>query len=63
MLLDLERLRCEYRIIGALNGTLPQFPLQTTFNGLPLRLLPEEVAVLLKRGNVRQNKFKSRIAY
>jgi tRNA-splicing endonuclease subunit Sen34 len=52
MLSDLEQLRCEYRIIGALNGTLPQFPLQTTFNGLPLRLLPEEVAVLLKRGNI-----------
>jgi tRNA-splicing endonuclease subunit Sen34 len=63
MHLDVERLRCDYRIIGALNGTLPQFPLQTTFNGLPLRLLPEEVALVVKRGNVYQVKFKVRTDY
>ncbi|KAL7316294.1 tRNA-splicing endonuclease subunit [Mucor circinelloides] len=47
---DVEQLRTNYRIVGALNGTLPQFPLQNTFYGLPLILLPEEVELLVNRG-------------
>ncbi|KAL9557819.1 hypothetical protein MBANPS3_001210 [Mucor bainieri] len=47
---DVEQLRTKYRIVGALNGTLPQFPLQNTFYGLPLILLPEEVELLVNRG-------------
>lgn len=44
---DVERLRKEYRIVGALCGTLPDYPLQNTFYGLPLCLSPEEVDLLL----------------
>ncbi|KAG2202858.1 hypothetical protein INT46_001701 [Mucor plumbeus] len=47
---DVELLRTKYRIVGALSGTLPQFPLQNTFYGLPLILLPEEVELLINRG-------------
>ncbi|KAK4514346.1 uncharacterized protein ATC70_001939 [Mucor velutinosus] len=47
---DVEQLRTKYRIVGALNGTLPQLPLQNTFYGLPLMLLPEEVELLVNRG-------------
>ncbi|KAI7900937.1 tRNA intron endonuclease [Cokeromyces recurvatus] len=47
---DVKKLRCEYRIVGALNGTLPSFPSQNTFFGLPLILLQEEVELLLKKG-------------
>ncbi|KAI8098098.1 tRNA intron endonuclease [Gilbertella persicaria] len=46
---DVEKLRCQYRIVGSLQGTLPQFPLQNTFYGLPLLLLPEEVCLLVKK--------------
>ncbi|CAO3652342.1 unnamed protein product [Mucor fragilis] len=46
----MQKLRTKYRIVGALNGTLPQFPLQNTFYGLPLILLPEEVELLVNRG-------------
>ncbi|KAI7892392.1 uncharacterized protein EV154DRAFT_562368 [Mucor mucedo] len=47
---DVERLRCEYRIVGAFSGTLPQYPLQNTFYGLPLLLLPEEVSLITHNG-------------
>ncbi|CEP12273.1 hypothetical protein [Parasitella parasitica] len=47
---DVHLLRTKYRVVGALNGTLPQFPLQNTFYGLPLILLPEEVELLVNRG-------------
>lgn len=47
---DVQRLRCDHRIIGALSGTLSQLPLQNTFYGLPLILLPEEVHVIKKHG-------------
>ncbi|KAI9486276.1 MAG: hypothetical protein EXX96DRAFT_614115 [Benjaminiella poitrasii] len=50
---DVKTLRCDYRIVGALNGTLPAFPLQNTFFGLPLILLPEEVDLLLSKGWAR----------
>lgn len=46
----METLRCEYRIVGALSGTLSQFPLQNTFYGLPLLLLPEQVEFIVRRG-------------
>lgn len=46
----MEKLRCECRIIGTLSGTLPQFPLQNTFYGLPLLLLPEEVELVIRHG-------------
>lgn len=49
----MEKLRCEYRIIGTLSGTLPQFPLQNTFYGLPLLLLPEEVELVIRHGWAR----------
>jgi tRNA-splicing endonuclease subunit Sen34 len=52
---DVERLRCEYRIVGALSGTLSQFPLQNTFYGLPLVLLPEEVNLLTSQGLTNNN--------
>ncbi|KAJ3299201.1 tRNA-splicing endonuclease subunit [Borealophlyctis nickersoniae] len=45
-------LRSRYHIVGALVGTLPRMPLQNTFYGLPLSLMPEEVTLLLERGYV-----------
>ncbi|KAI8979763.1 tRNA intron endonuclease [Mycotypha africana] len=47
---DVEKLRCKHRIVGALDGTLTQAPLQNNYMGLPLVLLPEEVDLLLKKG-------------
>lgn len=43
-------LREKYNLPGVLSGTLPQFPQQNIFNGLPLQLLPEEVQYLLDSG-------------
>ncbi|KAG0308738.1 tRNA-splicing endonuclease subunit [Dissophora globulifera] len=43
---DIRRLRQEYRIVGSLTGSLPRSPMQNVFQGLPLRLLPEEVYAL-----------------
>lgn len=47
------RLRREYGIIGGLIGTLPLYPTQNKFLGLPLRLSPEEVTFLLELKAVR----------
>ncbi|ORE11207.1 tRNA-intron endonuclease catalytic domain-like protein [Rhizopus microsporus var. microsporus] len=44
---DVERLRKEFRIVGALCGTLPGFPQQNTFYGLPLSLSLEEVKMVI----------------
>lgn len=52
----MQRLRCEYRIVGALSGTLSQFPLQNTFYGLPLMLIPEEVELITSQGTSINNK-------
>ena len=43
-------LRRNHGICAALVGTVPQNPTQTTYMGLPLELLPEEVSVLLDKG-------------
>ncbi|RHZ80665.1 hypothetical protein Glove_134g208 [Diversispora epigaea] len=43
-------LRKDYRIVGSLVGSLPRFPLQNQFYGLPLSLMPEEVTLLLSEG-------------
>ncbi|KAG0326634.1 tRNA-splicing endonuclease subunit [Podila humilis] len=43
-------LRKTQRIIGSLAGSLPRSPLQNIFQGLPLRLLPEEAHVLWDHG-------------
>lgn len=40
-------LRIHYRIAGALIGSLPQSPQQNVFLGLPVKLLPEEVRLLV----------------
>ncbi len=45
-----ERLRRSWRIVGHLIGALPQNPRQNNQLGLPLVLLPEEVALLLHEG-------------
>jgi tRNA-splicing endonuclease subunit Sen34 len=42
-------LRREHHILGVLMGTLPQIPQQNVFLGLPLRLMPEEVMLLVKK--------------
>lgn len=47
---DVEHLRSECRIVGTFSGTLPQYPLQNTFYGLPLLLLPEEVDLITSHG-------------
>ncbi|QRW00658.1 tRNA intron endonuclease, catalytic C-terminal domain [Ceratobasidium sp. AG-Ba] len=44
---DIATLRTEYRICGTLTGTLPSISQQNVFLGVPLTLLPEEVAALV----------------
>lgn len=39
-----------YGLTGSFTGTLAQFPQQNIFLGLPIQLLPEEVAYLLRKG-------------
>ncbi|KAI8326148.1 tRNA-intron endonuclease catalytic domain-like protein [Martensiomyces pterosporus] len=45
-------LRREHRVVGALEGSHPANPLQNTYFGLPLVLLPEEAAMLLEKGAI-----------
>lgn len=42
-------LRRTHNILGVLIGTLPQFPQQNVFLGLPLELQPEEVRLLVEK--------------
>ncbi|KAG0324637.1 tRNA-splicing endonuclease subunit [Podila horticola] len=49
---DVSLLRQVHRITGSLAGSLPRSPLQNIFQGLPLRLLPEEVFALWDSGLV-----------
>ncbi|KAI7859534.1 tRNA intron endonuclease [Circinella umbellata] len=46
---DVKELRCQHHIVGSLIGTLSILPLQNSFLGLPLQLLPEECTLLLKK--------------
>lgn len=39
-----------YRIVGCLVGALPRHPHQSAMMGLPLKLMPEEVTLLLEKG-------------
>lgn len=43
-------LRREHHVCGVLSGTLPQFPMQNIFLGLPLELMPEEARLLVEKG-------------
>lgn len=52
LVLDVSLLRQAHRITGSLAGSLPRSPLQNIFQGLPLRLLPEEVFALWDSGLV-----------
>ncbi|KAI8079787.1 tRNA intron endonuclease [Halteromyces radiatus] len=47
---DVKRLRCDLRIVGSLVGSLPRFPQQNSFYGLPVLLLPEEATFVLQNG-------------
>lgn len=47
---DVWRLWREYRVVGSLVGTLPRHPHQSNTLGLPLKLLPEEVTLLVEEG-------------
>ncbi|KAF9369482.1 tRNA-splicing endonuclease subunit [Podila verticillata] len=49
---DVSLLRQAHRITGSLAGSLPRSPLQNIFQGLPLRLSPEEVFALWDSGLV-----------
>ncbi|KAF9939943.1 p21 protein (Cdc42 Rac)-activated kinase [Mortierella alpina] len=49
---DVKRLRQDHRIVGSLAGSLPRSPMQNIFQGLPLRLQPEEVYALWRSGLV-----------
>jgi hypothetical protein len=51
-------LRRDHRILGSLAGALPRFPAQNLFLGLPLVLMPEEVALCLEKG-----KFMEQLLY
>lgn len=44
---DIRKLRVDHHITGITLGTLPQVSQQNVFLGVPLQLLPEEVAVLI----------------
>jgi tRNA-splicing endonuclease subunit Sen34 len=44
----IRRLRVDHHITGITLGTLPQVAQQNVFLGVPLQLLPEEVAVLVQ---------------
>lgn len=46
---DVEYVRTQHNLCGLLSGTLALIPQQNVFLGLPLRLLPEEVVLLLRR--------------
>ncbi|KAK9235345.1 hypothetical protein V1525DRAFT_434783 [Lipomyces kononenkoae] len=48
-----KRLRNDHHIAGILVGTLPQVPQQSVFLGLPVQLMPEEVALLIQQGVAR----------
>ncbi|PNF37704.1 tRNA-splicing endonuclease subunit Sen34 [Cryptotermes secundus] len=50
---DWQKLREEYRIVGALIGCLAHLPRQDSFLGLPMVLLPEEVTLLHEQKLVR----------
>ena len=54
---DVKRLRIDHHISGVLSGTLPQVAQQNVFLGLPLQLLPEEVAVLLHHRELARRSF------
>ncbi|GJJ71726.1 tRNA-splicing endonuclease subunit Sen34 [Entomortierella parvispora] len=49
---DVRYLRQTLRITGSLAGSLPRSPMQNIFQGLPLRLMPEEVYALEAKGLV-----------
>lgn len=44
--LDWQKLREEFRIIGALCGSLSKHPRQDIYYGLPMCLSPEEITLL-----------------
>ncbi|CAO1638104.1 unnamed protein product [Parajaminaea phylloscopi] len=46
---DVLYLRSHHRIIGILTGSLPLLPQQNAYLGIPLQLMPEEVALLVER--------------
>lgn len=47
---DAIRLRKDWRIVGGLIGALPQRSRQNAHLGLPLKLMPEEAALLVEKG-------------
>ena len=47
---DVVHLREKWRIMGGLVGALPSQPRQNAQLGLPLKLMPEETALLLEMG-------------
>ncbi|XP_072175742.1 uncharacterized protein [Diadema setosum] len=50
---DVKLLRQQHHIVGSMVGSIPGAPRQNVQLGLPLQLMPEEVAVLLKYGVAR----------
>lgn len=47
---DVDHVRRQHRIIGALTGCLPRAPRQNGHLGLPLKLMPEEATLLHEKG-------------
>jgi hypothetical protein len=47
---DIATLRAKHHICGILTGTLPHLSQQNVFLGVPLVLMPEEVALLVGNG-------------
>jgi len=52
--IDASKLREEHHVVGTLVGCLPRLPRQNISLGLPLQLLPEEVTLLLNKGQMLQ---------
>ena len=56
---DVQYARTNHRIVGCMVGSLPRHPHQTAVLGLPLKLMPEEVTLLLEKRLARPVCFSS----
>lgn len=55
---DVHYARTVYRIVGLMVGSLPRHPHQSAMLGLPLKLMPEEVTLLLEKEFAKPIQYK-----
>ncbi|ORX50869.1 tRNA-intron endonuclease catalytic domain-like protein [Hesseltinella vesiculosa] len=53
---DVQHLREKHHIVGSMIGSLPRFPQQNGFYGLPMLLFPEVAALIIREGLGSWNK-------